>query len=346
MKNNSFTLLCGLTLVVTACVNFPEPMAPKVRAEAELASVHDQSIVVYTNFGAGMTFDANPFHGWGINGFLGPGIGQSVISQRFTPASTVTFSTASVALAYFSGPTAIRVFLQSDDLGKPGNVIEQISLNLIGSIPRVYTVSSTLSPVLYRGTPYWLTVAAGGNGVVAGWNWNSTGDISSFTFASNQAGGPSGPWGISSGLTRSAFEITGLALPQRGAILHQASGGGTVIWVNGQKVTYGINARQFADGSVQGELLFQEHGTLGHVKGTVTCLTIVGNRAYLTGNITQAPPALNFPHFAIGLEDNGEGVKATGPDRISSLILLPQGWPSCYQSFPVTDWTHGNAQVR
>ena len=345
MKNASVTSFCTITLSLAACVETSGPLAPKIMKQASLSSVNAPTVVVYSNFGSGMAFDSNPFHGWGVNGFLSVGTGQQTISQRFTPSSDHAFASASVALSYFSGPMAIRVFLQSDTLGRPGAVLEQLPL-VLGSNTAVYGVSSTLSPVLQGGVPYWLTIAAGADGVIAGWNWNSTGDVSTGTFAATQGGGPSGPWGVQSGLTRGAFEIKGRALGPRGVILHQASGGGTVIWPNGQRVTYGINAREFADGSVRGELLFHEHGSLGQFKGSVRCLTVVGNRAHLTGDITQSPPTFSFRHFAIGLEDNGEGDNARGPDRISSLLLLEPGLSSCRQSFPAVDWTHGNAQVR
>lgn len=163
----------------------------------------------------------------------------------------------------------------------------------------------------------------------------SIGDVSSSNFASTQYGGPNGPGNIADGLTRSAFQIEGRPVRGRGAPVHEASRGGTVLWGNGEIVTYAINARQMADGSVRGELLFHRHGDPLEFQGTVTCVTVIGNRAYLSGDLTRVSPPFNLPHFAIAL------------DRISSLILLPDWWPPCgYQPVPATDWTHGNAQVR
>ena len=50
--------------------------------------------------------------------------------------------------------------------------------------------------------------------MLAGWNWNSIGDISTGTdFAGTQGGVPAGPWGlIFPGQTRSAFQIDGVPL--------------------------------------------------------------------------------------------------------------------------------------
>jgi hypothetical protein len=346
MKHLLVAFLPTFALALNACTDMQTPLGPKALSSNGAAAVGPPTTVVYSNFGQGMTFDANPFHGWGINGNLGPSVGQQAISQRFTPSSDYRFATASVALVHFSGPTRIRVILQADSMGKPGPIIEEMGLDITGSLPTIYSANSNLSPTIHNGIPYWLTVAAGASGVIAGWNWNSVGDVSSMTFASTQGGGPNGPWGVSSGVTRSAFQIEGRELPAHGVVIHAASGGGTVIWATNEKVTYGVHVQQMDDGSVKGELLFHQHDNKRQFKGTVTCLIVVGNRAYLSGDLTQVTPPFNFPHFAIGLEDNGEGSNAAAEDRISGLILLPHGWPPCYQSFPVADWTHGNAQVR
>jgi hypothetical protein len=350
-----FALLPVLALGLMACSDLQESISPRMsnRGSAVATSVPNglgPATVIYTNFGPGMTFDLNPTDGWGINGFLGPCCGQSAISQQFaTPRGQFTFARATVALESIAGPARIRVFLQADFSGKPGPIVEEMVIDSIGSAPAIYAVNSALAPVL-ADTLYWLTVAAGGNGVVAGWPWNSIGDVSSGNWAGTESGGPSGPWGVGLGVTRSAFQIEGRPISQRGAIVHQASGGGTVVWERDGNVdstmTYAVNARLMADGSVSGELLYNRHGDTEHIKGTVTCLRVVGNRAYITGDIGQARPGVKVPHFAVALEDNGEGSNATAPDRVSAVIFLPDGWPSCYPYFPSVDLTNGNAQVR
>jgi hypothetical protein len=152
-------------------------------------------------------------HGWTINGFLGPNIGQQAIAQQFTPMGNYTFSDAQVAVVLFSGPNSIDVFLQADSNGLPGAVIEEIPISGLGSTPAILAANSALFPVLQDGTPYWLTLVAGAAGVVAGWNWNSIGDSSVTTFASTQGGSPAGPWAHNpAATTRSAFEIDGTAV--------------------------------------------------------------------------------------------------------------------------------------
>jgi hypothetical protein len=128
-------------------------------------------------------------------------------------------------------------------------------------------------------------------------------------------------------------------------VIHHASGGGTVDWFTGQKVTYGIAANQKADGTVEGQLLFNWHGGNQRFKGRVTCLNVVGNRAYLSGELTQTTPPFDYPYFAIGLEDNDDKGSTATADRVSGMILLATDL-RCYPSFPIADWTHGNVQIR
>src|SRR5437016_331184 len=60
---------------------------------------------------------------------------------------------------------------------------------------------------------------AAADGVLAGWNWNSIGDVSRETLAGTQGGGPAGPWGLSpSPSTRGAFQINGTPLTPQDAI--------------------------------------------------------------------------------------------------------------------------------
>jgi len=95
-----------------------------------------------------MTFDTNPFHGWTINGFLGPTIGQQAISQQFTPANNTRFGGAQVALGLSSGPGIVDVYLQEDLSGLPGAVIEKIPLSGLTPTPSIFTATSALMPPL------------------------------------------------------------------------------------------------------------------------------------------------------------------------------------------------------
>jgi hypothetical protein len=167
-----------------------------------------QPVIVYTNFGPGMTFDADPFHGWAINGSLGPNVAQQAVSDLFIPTENYSFSGASVALASFVGPARVRVFLQADSGGRPGAIIEEFAISGLQFTPTIFPVTSSLLPSLRRGTRYWLTVTPGADGVVAGWNWNSIGDNTPGTLATTSSGSRLGPWGIVP-LLRTVIEIRG-----------------------------------------------------------------------------------------------------------------------------------------
>jgi hypothetical protein len=170
-----------------------------------------QPTTVYSNFGAGFSFDTDPFHGWTINGFLAPGVGQQGISNRFTPAETVTFTGARLALSLWSPPANVLVVLQQDNGGLPGTVLEQITVGSLGYSPAVYAVTSVLHPQLQAGAHYWLTVLAPNAGSLAGWQWNATGDVSAGgNFAGTQGGVASGPWGLNPNpVVRGAFQVEG-----------------------------------------------------------------------------------------------------------------------------------------
>ena len=171
--------------------------------------------VIYSNFGPGKTFDTNPSHGWGINGFIDVNTGQQGIANQFIPNATVTLESAEIVLVLFSGPGDAVVFLQADLNGLPGPVLEQIDVTGLTRVSTVFMATSVLHPQLQRGLPYWLTVVAGGDGELAGWSWNSTGDKSTGTnFAATQGGSSAGPWGLDPrvGITRSAFQINGADL--------------------------------------------------------------------------------------------------------------------------------------
>ena len=344
MRRLSFVFLSVAGVGLLACADVQQPSAPKDVGQERAAVDRAPSPIkiIYSNFGPGMTFDHQS--AWGING---PNFFQEAVSQQFfTAPGTFALAQAKVALAR-STNAGIRIIVQADSLGKPGRFIEELSFDPIASTPSVYVANSVLSPVL-DDSLYWLTVAEAGAGLVAAWNQNAIGDVLSTNFAFTINAGPEGPWvviGFIPGQKRAAFEIDGRLVPIHGAVVHQATGGGTVLW-GPEKVTYGITAEQMVDGSVSGHLLWLRESDHFQYRGTVTCLTVVGNRAFISGEVTQ-PDAAHFPYFAIALEDNGEGEHATMPDRVSSLYPLTVA-PSCGQRFPVpaADWTNGNVQVR
>jgi hypothetical protein len=79
-------------------------------------------------------------------------------------------------------------------------------------------------------------------------------------------------------------------------------------------------------------------GTLTNltVKVQFDCLVVNGNRAAMSGKITESSlPALVGRQSILAVEDNGEGSKATGPDRFT--------W-GLYRSTAIT-WTPSDAEV-
>lgn len=351
-----------LPLAFAACVDVQSPTTARSAApnqpvsSAAPAALGDPSKTIYSNFGPRLTFDLLPAHAW-VTQFPGPD-GQ-VISQQFTPTRDDVFGAVRVALTNISGPGLIAVLLHVDDQGLPGDVIDQMWIEALNSGPAVYVATSTRFPALQAGAHYWLTVLPTDVGAQTGWNWNVVGDLSSTNFALYQ--GQS--WSIVPNQTRGAFQIEGPRQQVQGPFLHEVSGGGTMPFeLDGtvEKLTYAVTARQTADGSAKGEMLFRAHDLRIQLKGTVTCLAVVNNHAYLSGAITQINLPFEASHFALALEDNGEGSSATGPDRVTIPLLydyhersLDAGHgvfaarqPCLMSSAPLLDWTNGNAQVR
>jgi len=99
---------------------------------------------------------------------------------------------------------------------------------------------------------------------------------------------------------------------------------------------------------VKGQL--QYHGRdvdrSGH--GTLTCMYVEDNTAFLGGEWTSSTDEnLVETEFLVGVQDNGEGSKATGPDLISSIWLNTVA-ADCLRgsSIPFREWTNGNVQLK
>lgn len=124
-----------------------------------------------------------------------------------------------------------------------------------------------------------------------------------------------------------------------------ATGGGTVVWGQSQRVTYGFNATLDMAGNAEGVLQFDWRD--GELKwhGKVDCLSLDGNQAYVSGQLTTGNNAGEY--FIFSVEDNGEGANATGPDLISMVRVRNTPW-DCHGPYeaPFKDWTSGNVKIK
>ena len=130
------------------------------------------------------------------------------------------------------------------------------------------------------------------------------------------------------------------------APVSQASGGGTVDVPQGRS-TYAFHASANGAGEVKGNFNAHFSNVDANVRGDVTCLAVVGNRATMAGVVTATSDATLVPVgriYAWQVVDNGEGSNAS-PDQVSAFY--PVGSNFCnYDLFTDKDWSNGNVQVK
>jgi hypothetical protein len=169
--------------------------------------------MIYRNLGPGGTFDTAPLDAWAVD--RGEGI-----AAKFTVPVGIDyfFKDAMLPLSFDSGPNVVRVSLETDSAGLPsGSIMESIDVTTLTSTPTLFTVTSVLRPVLASGASYWLVVWTPAD-TGAGWSWNSTGDTAAGNNFVGTPGGPTGPFILENGLTRSAFEIDGTPAPEPASV--------------------------------------------------------------------------------------------------------------------------------
>jgi hypothetical protein len=141
------------------------------------------------------------------------------------------------------------------------------------------------------------------------------------------------------------FALLVSRVPMASVPVHWATGGGTVDWGQYGRVTYGFAAAVDAGGEAAGTIQFNWRDNDREFHGTIDCLNVLGNRAYASGVATSGDWAGDF--FFFGVEDNGEGSTASGPDLLSP-IYRREGTPwDCREPYEFgRPWTNGNVQVK
>ncbi len=148
------------------------------------------------------------------------------------------------------------------------------------------------------------------------------------------------------------MSVSTLAFAQ---VRHKVSVGGAdiVLVPPGTDANFSLTAIERADGTITGQ--YQDvfgAGLQPGVHAQVTCLSVSGNQAWVSGVVTHTPPALDFLlGFGVGtrLEDNGTSANDT-PDRLSFSIFFVDPNICSLQLgdaiFPLFDVNNGQIKIR
>jgi hypothetical protein len=150
-------------------------------------------------------------------------------------------------------------------------------------------------------------------------------------------------WQIVSGLL--AVAVWSSSATAQGISGPSANGHGTRM--TGDEESISFSARQRIDGAILGHVTYHDRTTGQFITLEVTCLTVVGNTAWISGRVIHSRVP-EFPSGTFGfmeVQDNGEG-ESNSLDLISSIFLgdfdvCPQTVP-----LPMTPVLDGNVQVR
>ena len=121
----------------------------------------------------------------------------------------------------------------------------------------------------------------------------------------------------------------------------------------GLPVVLSFSAIQRADGTVTGEYAFHAVAADQKLRVNVTCMSIVGNQAFVAGTIVDASPNLAFTIGTVSYfytRDNGEGA---GADADEVSLVRANDVPEAAEEFcterptllPNREVLHGNVTV-
>ncbi|MDX1545830.1 MAG: hypothetical protein R3247_02510 [Rhodothermales bacterium] len=112
--------------------------------------------------------------------------------------------------------------------------------------------------------------------------------------------------------------------------------------------TFSFNAKQFADGSANGQWQLNNRNFPIRLHGEVECVSVSGNEAWFAGTTTNSDdPAQEGTIRGFYVVDNGEGGKAA-PDQISFAFGLSSAdiWCDLQPRVALNDVEKGNVQVK
>jgi len=144
-----------------------------------------------------------------------------------------------------------------------------------------------------------------------------------------------------------------VSLAQSPGVTASVSGSGHITREDGSRRHFTIAGARRADGTTTGEYNLESASGAVRLHGSVTCLTVIDNRAFVGGTIDRFNLDFGTPLFGVAIElvDNGEG-GAAGPDEISNVFFFVNG-PEEIQQYcddhpvgPVMPIDDGNISVR
>jgi hypothetical protein len=115
-------------------------------------------------------------------------------------------------------------------------------------------------------------------------------------------------------------------------VIESVTGSGHFTGSNGERVTFSYNAIRHGDGSVSGHYQINLRSLDASFKGPVTCMSVVGNHAWIGGiaeKVRSGNPnlaALEGNDMWFQVQDNGEGSNDP-PDQTTSIGVTPVGGP-------------------
>lgn len=176
--------------------------------------------VLYTTLGPNGEYDTGS--GWFIDG---TSYFNQVLAMPFIPNMSENIGDAVLALGNYAGNnSAVLLYLQSDNGGLPGNVLD--ILTQVGVIPPfsngggLVQFNCNACPLLNAGTQYWLVGVEPDANTEQAWMWAYQDQQGPFAF--NQLGSNQGPWNQYTG-TVGGFRVDG-GVPEPGTLVLLGSG--------------------------------------------------------------------------------------------------------------------------